>query len=44
MTFRYDDKVEIYHHYKNGRSLSVLSKQFGRDKANLKYLIRLMER
>lgn len=44
MTFHYEDKVEIYHHYKNGRSPSTLSKQFGMDKADLKYLIRLIDR
>lgn len=44
MTFRYEEKVNIYHHDKNSRSLSALSKQFVMDNADLKCLIRLMNR
>ena len=44
MKLTYEDKVQIYELKKQGFSYSQLSKMFGINKANLKYMIKLINR
>ncbi len=44
MKLTYEDKVQIYELRKQGESFRLLSKQFGINRTNLQYMIKLMDR
>ncbi|VDC41729.1 hypothetical protein FMV2238Y02_01890 [Streptococcus canis] len=44
MKLSYEDKVDIYHLRQSGYPWSKITDQFGVDKSNLKYLVRLIDR
>lgn len=44
MKLSYEDKLDIYHLKKLGLSWPELENQFGVNRSNLKYIIRLMDR
>lgn len=44
MAITHDQKKEIYYLYKNGTSISELSKIYGMNRSNISYLIRLIDK
>ena len=42
--FSLDIKIEIYNEYKNGRSLQDLSKEYGMNFSNLRYMVKFIDK